>query len=292
MPDMESPEPPGEESPDLRIRVMSRAELDLAVDWAAAEGWNPGLADADCFHAADPQGFLVGLHENAPVASISVVRYGTFGFLGFYIVRAPFRGRGFGFRLWQAGMARLEGCTVGLDGVVAQQASYARSGFVLAHRNIRFGGTMDVETPADPRLTAIGPDLVDRVIAYDRAFFPAARDAFLQCWLRPDRRTGLALVGDGRLCGYGVIRACRTGHKVGPLFADTDADADILIRALASRAADGPVFVDVPEPNRAGIALAERYALKPAFETARMYRGTAPALPLDRIFGITTFELG
>jgi hypothetical protein len=28
------------------------------------------------------------------------------------------------------------------------------------------------------------------------------------------------------------------------------------------------------------------------FETARMYKGSAPVLPLDNIFGVTTFELG
>ena len=42
---------------------MSRQELDLAVDWAAAEGWNPGLHDANCFYAIDPNGFLIGLLE-------------------------------------------------------------------------------------------------------------------------------------------------------------------------------------------------------------------------------------
>jgi hypothetical protein len=30
-------------SPDLEILPMSRAELD---EWAALEGWNPGLGDA------------------------------------------------------------------------------------------------------------------------------------------------------------------------------------------------------------------------------------------------------
>jgi len=28
------------------------------------------------------------------------------------------------------------------------------------------------------------------------------------------------------------------------------------------------------------------------FETARMYRGAAPDLPVDRWFGVTSFELG
>ena len=39
----------------LIVRTMSRDEIDLAVDWAAAEGWNPGLQDADCFYTADPR---------------------------------------------------------------------------------------------------------------------------------------------------------------------------------------------------------------------------------------------
>ena len=52
------------------------------------------------------------------------------------------------------------------------------------------------------------------------------------------------------------------------------------------------MFLDVPEPNQSALGLAARYGLAPAFETARMYRGAAPALPLDLIYGITSFELG
>jgi hypothetical protein len=279
--------------PDLDIRAMTPAELDLAIEWAAEEGWNPGLVDAACFHAADPQGFLMAFCDGEPAASISVVRYeAAFGFLGFYIARPPFRGRGYGLRLWQAGMARLEGRTVGLDGVVAQQANYARSGFVLAHRNIRFGGDVRVEAPSDARLAAVDDDLVPAVLAFDRRFFPAARESFLRCWLRPDRRSALALVENGRVQGYGVIRDGRTGRKIGPLFAAGEGDADVLFRGLASTAGGGLVFLDVPEPNQPALALAARYGLTPAFETARMYRGAAPALPLNRIYGITSFELG
>jgi GNAT superfamily N-acetyltransferase len=279
--------------PDLDIRPMSRAELDLAIEWAAEEGWNPGLADAACFRAADPQGFLMAFRDGEPVGSISVVRYeAAFAFLGFYIVRPPFRGRGYGLRLWQAGTARLEGRTVGLDGVVAQQANYARSGFVLAHRNIRFGGDVRVEAPSDARLVAVDDDLVPAVLAFDRRFFPAARESFLRCWLRPDRRPAMALVENGRVQGYGVIRDARTGRKIGPLFAASEGDADVLFRGLASTAGGGLVFLDVPEPNQSALGLAARYGLTPAFETARMYRGAAPALPLHRIYGITSFELG
>src|SRR4051794_9955160 len=109
-------EPRGD--PRSRIRTMTRSEVDLAIDWAGAEGWNPGLHDADCFHVADPTGFLVGLLDDEPVATISVVKYGdTFGFLGFYIVKPVYRGRGYGIGVWNAGLEYLRGRTVGLDGV-------------------------------------------------------------------------------------------------------------------------------------------------------------------------------
>ena len=212
--------------------------------------------------------------------------------LGFYVVKPELRGRGYGLHLWQAGMARLDNRIVGLDGVIAQQENYKRSGFVLAHRNIRFGGLPGCEQPRDTRIVSISANLVDAVTVYDRPFFPAARDAFLHCWLRPERRAGRALIENGAVRGYGVVRACRQGFKIGPLFADSDEGADLLFRALAAGAKGAEVFLDCPEPNRAATDLAARYGLSPVFETARMYRGRAPDLPLPRIYGITTFELG
>jgi len=280
-------------SDDLTIGVMSRDDLDLAIEWAAAEGWNPGLDDAECFQAADPAGFLAGRLGGEPIVSISVVRYGdTFGFLGFYIARPDQRGRGFGHRVWQAGMDFLGSRTVGLDGVVAQQANYARSGFVLAHRNVRFGGTPQIEAPQSACVQPVGPETVDAVLAYDRPFFPGPRESFLRCWLRPDLRRAFAFVEDGAVRGYGIIRACRSGYKIGPLFADGEREADGLFRALASEAKGDAVYLDLPEPNGAAIALAARYGLSPVFETARMYRGASPDLPLSRTYGISTFELG
>ena len=114
------------------IRTMTRADLDLALNWAAAEGWNPGLSDAAAFQDADPEGFLLAEIDGTPAASISVVRFGgDTAFLGLYICAPEFRGRGTGYALWQAGMDRLAPRSTGLDGVPAQQANYAVSGFAL-----------------------------------------------------------------------------------------------------------------------------------------------------------------
>lgn len=276
---------------DFAVRVMSRADLERTIDWAAAEGWNPGLDDATPFQVADPRGFLVGLLDGEPVASISVVRYpGAFAFLGFYIVRPEHRGRGLGFRLWQAGLHYLEGCTIGLDGVVAQQANYRKSWFEYAYPNYRFGGR--VEPRLDPELLDARELPLDRLLAFDRAMFPAPRDAFLTAWLGMPQSRSLALVEDGELRGLGTIRRCRAGWKVGPLYAPHSMAAERLLRALAVTAGEDELLLDVPGPNAPALAMARRFGLTMRFETARMYRGPTPPLPLQRLFGVTTFELG
>ena len=117
--------------PKINVRRMAENELDLALEWAAAEGWNPGLHDAECFYAADPGGFFLGEFAGGePIGCVSAVAYDEhYGFLGFYIVKPQYRGRGFGLQLWDAAMAYMEGRNVGLDGVVAQQENYRKSGF-------------------------------------------------------------------------------------------------------------------------------------------------------------------
>lgn len=274
------------------IRTMTVEDFDLMLGWAAAEGWNPGRADASCFRSTDPGGFLCGTLDSRPVASISVVRYGaTYGFLGFYIVLPELRGRGYGYRLWQAGLDRLAGRDIGLDGVVAQQANYAREGFVLAHRNMRWGGSA-LSAKAAPGVVDATTLPVARLLAWDAPYFPAPREIFLRSWIAAPGHAARVLLRDGDIAGWGVVRPCRDGHRIGPLVAVDEGAAEEVFAALASLAAPGPVFLDAPECNGMVAALARRHGLAPVFETARMYRGTAPALPLDRIYGITSLELG
>ncbi|MBP5858803.1 GNAT family N-acetyltransferase [Marivibrio halodurans] len=290
------------------MRTASSRDFETAVGWAEREGWNPGLDDLAAFHATDPDGFLMGFEEGEPVSSISVVRYGAdFGFLGFYIVRADRRGAGLGWATWRAGMARLSGRTVGLDGVVAQQANYMTSGFELAGRNIRYGGSLPsaridaVEAGDRCAILPASPSDLNELTAFDSVHFPTPRPAFLESWVlprpaataEPPTRSSLIARRGGAIAGYGTIRRCVTGYKIGPLFAEDEAVARALFSTLTrGRTTGRPVYLDTPSDNPAAVALAERMGLTPVFETARMYRGPDPRLPIERIFGITSFELG
>lgn len=280
---------------NFEISIMGAADMARAADWAAAEGWNPGLADGLAFQAADPAGFLVGRLDGVAVGCLSVVRYGAgFGFLGFYIMMPPARGRGYGIRLWDAGMKHLAGRVVGLDGVPAQQENYRKSGFALAWRNVRYQGVPRAEAEKVAGLTLVDARQLpfDRLAAYDRHFFRNAREAFLSLWIGLPGHVALAALRDGALEGFGVLRPCRDGFRIGPLYAASPEIAAALASGLCARAPDAIVALDVPEPNRNAIALAESLGLAPSFETARMYTGTAPLIDHAGLYGITTFELG
>jgi GNAT superfamily N-acetyltransferase len=278
---------------ELRIRVMRPKEIANAIDWAAAEGWNPGLADAECFRTVDPEGFLIAELDGTPAATISCVNYDDrFAFLGFYIVRGDLRGRGYGLRVWNAAIAHAGARTIGLDGVVAQQDNYRKSGFQLAYSNIRYGGSIGslATPPAD--IVPLTDVPFATVEADDARVFPAPRTAFLRAWITARGHIGRALVRDGKLAAWGVIRPCRRGHKIGPLIADDRAAAEAVLAALVAAAGADELFLDVPSVNRDALALAQSHGLAPAFETARMYTGAIRPLLLERVFGVTTFELG
>ncbi|EHR03987.1 GNAT family N-acetyltransferase [Bradyrhizobium sp. WSM471] len=278
---------------DLQIRNLRPEEIATAVEWAAAEGWNPGLSDAACFAVPDAKGFFVGEIDGEPVATVSCVNYDDrFAFLGFYIVRSDFRDRGHGLRIWNAAIAHAGARVIGLDGVAAQQGNYKKSGFQLAYANVRYGGI--VAAPSRPPGDVVALDTIPFALveADDATVFPAPRSAFLRTWIGTSGHLGRALLRDGKLAAWGVIRPCRTGRKIGPLVADDRAAADAIVQALLAGASGGEIFLDVPAVNREAIALAEKLGLKPVFETARMYTGPIAPLRIDRVFGVTSFELG
>ena len=162
---------------------MTRQELDTAVQWAANEGWNPGLYDADSFYSVDPNGFFMGFLDDKPVSTISAVSYDkNFGFIGFYIVKPEFRGKGFGRKTWKKAMSYLKTQNIGLDGVVAQQENYKRSGFKLAYKNIRYQGNSKKYSINSPVIKAADVSF-EKLCQYDRTCFPCPREKFLRLWI-------------------------------------------------------------------------------------------------------------
>jgi len=280
----------------LALGPMRREEADLAVDWAAAEGWNPGKADIGIAWATDPAAFIALRRGSELAGGGTIFSYdGRFGFMGLFIVRRELRGAGLGARLWHYRLQRLQdrllpGAPIGMDGVFAMVPFYERGGFALAHKDLRFEGI--ARGTIDPDAPLLDPAMFDLVEKYDRAHVPAPRAAFLRSWMFQPGAYALGLMDGDRLLGYGVARPARAGFKLGPVYAERADVAERLIGSLMAKVAGEQVQLDVPEPNDAGMRLAETFGLKEVFGCARMYRGAAPQLPLRRIYGVTSFEFG
>ncbi|MEI9427299.1 GNAT family N-acetyltransferase [Mesorhizobium sp. Cs1299R1N3] len=274
------------------IRMLSPGELADLIDWAAAEGWNPGLDDAAMFQAADPKGFIGAFAGSEMVAGISAVAYGhDFGFVGLYICRPDMRGKGYGKAVWTAGMNRLAGCTIGLDGVEEQRANYESRGFRPVYETIRYSGRPVALIIDTKRSRMVTTQLVPDIMRYDALCFPASRHSFLQRWLQPPHRALAAITPRGT-AGYAVARSCRNGFKIGPLFADDTRTALELLEDLAGACEGGDLNIDVPASKVDFIAALVAAGFSPTFTTTRMYKGAPPRLDANRIFGVTTLELG
>lgn len=274
----------------INHRIATLGEVQMMLDWAAEEGWNPGLGDAAAFYAADPDGFFVGLQDGEPVASISVVNHNSrFAFLGLYIVRPAFRGQGLGFGLWRHALRHAGTRTIGLDGVPEQQANYAASGFVHAGSTTRFTGKCVGK--ADPRIKLAVPEGISELVSLEATQSKQAKPSYLSNWFQSSgARKTMILSHNNQIAGFCTARECREGTKIGPLYAVQGTDAEALIRHVAAFWA-GPLIIDAPTSAVPLIAVLQKLGFTPGFQTARMYRGPIEA-GTSTLFAVTSLELG
>ena len=276
------------------VRKMVADEIDYAIEWADKEGWNPGKYDGDCFYNADPDGYFVGVVDGKIVSMISAIKYGTnYGFIGFYIVDETCRGKGYGILTWNAAIHYLQGRLIGLDGVPEQVHNYKKSGFILDHRNITYK-TQSRKVEYDTKgIVEVDINDFHRIKNYDLKFFPEPRDTFLKCWISQKDSKSLAYVEDNEIKAFGKIRKCKKAYKIGPLFSNDPKKAESLFSALQNSIPEGSDFtIDIPEPNLHAMKIAKKFNMEYAFESARMYMNGKPDIDLDKIYGITSYELG
>lgn len=297
------------------ISPMSRDEAEVLVGWAAAEGWNPGLADLEVAWSFDPQGFIAlrytaSGHATELVGGGAILSYGgECGFMGLFIMRPDHRGQGLGRVLWHERLRRLQarlrpGAYIAMDGVLNMAPFYAAGGFVQHYHDLRFHG------PADATALAVPSGVVSvplasvpfaEVDAYDREVFGRARSGFLRRWLAVNGGHGVAVFAEGAaasgrtagaLRGYAFLRPCLKGYKFGPVFADDAPTARALLRDLMARVPGETVALDVPEPNGEAMAIAAELGWASPFSCAKMFLGGSPPETTARVYGVTSFEFG
>ena len=289
---------------DSTIRPLTAEEVDQLVVWAGHEGWNPGQGDAALFWNADPQGYLGVEVADQFVGGGAIIRHNSsYGFMGLFIVQPEFRGQGLGTKLWHQRRDHLcerlsaDG-TIGLDGVDAMVPFYAKGGFEPFTRHRRFM-LRSYESPANNDITENNFTYCDlrevpleQIEMLDQQCFPGPREAYLQPWIHQQGHHSLGIIKGGYLQSMGVMRPCQSGWKIGPLFAESPELAEALFQKLLSIAGPEEIYLDVPDNNPEALKLCQRHNMEEVFGCVRMYLGPPPELAHEKIFGITTLEIG
>ena len=120
---------------------------------------------------------------------------------------------------------------VGGDGVLERIKDYETQGFKAYYKNRRYRGLGSGRT-CSQGLCDIREIDFEQLASYDDEIFPAERHRFLECWISRPKTKGYAVLEAGKLSGYGVVRPCCKGYKIGPLFADDHLIAEKIFSAL------------------------------------------------------------
>ncbi|MBT3369734.1 MAG: GNAT family N-acetyltransferase [Rhodospirillaceae bacterium] len=270
---------------------LAVAEVDEAVALNVEAGWNQNAAD---WQLMLEMGEGTGVRERELVASSMLLPHGDrFAWIAMILVTARWQRKGLASQLMHRCIARAEelNLVAGLDATEAGRKVYLPLGFEDIYALTRWQAEdikLGLPDGVRPMLVA---DL-DAVAAWDARIFGAARPGLLthlhgRC---PER--AFVLQRDGALQGFVLARDGRQATQIGPLSAESEADAQALLQAaLADHG--GPVFLDAADhhKNLARWLAAAGFSKQRGY--MRMLLGTET--PIDdpaRVFLIAGPELG
>ena len=282
---------------DLHFQKLDLEGVKTLVKWAEEEGWNPGPHDADVYFATDPDGYYGYFVDRELIAGGAIVSYNNeFGFMGLFIVKPEYRDNGIGRKIWYQRRDTLlkrlnEGASIGMDGVIAMQPFYNKGGFEIAFRDERYE-RIGTEFDTDKNISPISENDFESILEYDKQCFGFSRPQFMKPWLKLPGNKTFKYVEDGKVKGFAIVRKAVKGHKVCPLFADNEFIADELYKACLNSVIGEPLYLDIPVTNPKAVELIKKYNATYVFECARMYYGNPPEVEFNKVFGLTTFEIG
>lgn len=299
------------------VRQLQTAEEVGAIICArsAALGSRPGALDHFSFFAADPTGFFVGELDGKVISSVSAVKYShEYAFFGHYIVDTLYRRKGYGLATYKAALISLpKRCNFAGDVVQHRVKLYeSHYGYKSAWRNQRVSVVSSnassilsaLKNTPGIKIEPVSMSEFDDLLAYDTSIHVHPRSAFLKRWLfSPNCYSYAAKNANGYVVGYAVVRTARRkedGWKIGPLFADNSQIARMLYKAVCNivtgRDPTGKITIDVPfgdVPNPDAHRIIEELSASVEGASMRMYSNSIPSnIPLHKVFGVTTLELG
>ncbi|KAJ7388261.1 hypothetical protein OS493_038910 [Desmophyllum pertusum] len=270
---------------EFNIRLITTEEEyeSVVINAMVKEGWRPGFV------------FLAKYVEN-------------YGHIGCYLVRKEYRGKGYGLKIFNAALANVKPSrSIGLYAVQDKEQMYQRSGF-HSHFN---GGRLVFHLPTavvcfseSLEQSSVKVKCIDQVdqkalFMYDSSVFGFERHPFLSKWLCvTGSRAHAAINKEGAIVGYVVARPTfvkEDGYRIGPLFADSESIAEMLLKALFEELLQQekpPPAVIIDTPTERATKLAEKLQGKSSFGLVYMVTKELPEACFNKWFGVTAPEIG
>ena len=271
--------------PFARSHLEGALKLSQEMSWPyRIEDWNVALQLGHGF-VLERAGTVIGTAAWWPYGE-------THASAGMIIVAKAVQGRGYGARLMDALLGSARPRTIALNSTAEGITLYRRRGFVPTgvihqHQGIP---TATHETPRSGLLRPMAASEFEAIALLDRAATGLERRQMLNRLF--DSGDGYVLLRDGIICGYAISRLFGRGHVVGPVVAESPADARALIAFAIVRL--GPVFVriDTPACSQLGEWL-ESIGLQQVSDATTMVLGRpAPWTGPARLFALANQSFG
>jgi len=286
-----------------KVSLMKPSDFNEINQWCINEGWNLGLDDSVTFYKIDPKGHYL-LKNDEAIASLSLLKHSaTFFTLGPFIVNKKYRHQGAGEALWKFAMDRMSeqhpDALIVLYAVSAQVNRYKKSGFMPIVENQRWiiNSKATFQSSPSSNCRPLTAELIRAACLYDQAHYFTSRELIFTEILRKPEANGLVFVDDNTIKGYGIIRRCIRGFRIGALVADRRDIAQQLISGLLNFCNQEPVFIDVPDCNPQGTACMNLFnaVRKPQEDTMTMIKGSPLSNPIkkwEKHYGLFSLEIG
>jgi hypothetical protein len=221
--------------------------------------------------------------------------YGSFTWISMVLVNPAARGRGVGTLLLQRGLSLVDHrATARLDATPAGEPIYRGLGFVAEYRLARLfldAGPRGASrlSGARPLTRADWPALLEK----DIHAFGVSRAGLLDRLAADAPEYAWAAERDGQLNGYLLGRHGAVREHLGPLVADNDDTAWLLLDACLAAHPDREFIIDVPDDQLSWRARLGQLGFAIERPFLRMHRGplTAAGQP-SQVFAITGAEFG
>ena len=291
----------------LSIRPMSEDDIDFVTEISRKEGFVPGVGDLGIYQNTDKQGLWVGWLDHKPIGCIAGIRYNqNYGFLGLFLVKDEYRGRGFGLQLWKKALDHLKDLPcIGLEAAPERIVDYSKWGFTVSSKTTRWqwlgnGKILEenfINDDLDDFSFVEGSSIpTNAVEKFDEKREATPRPHFLSSWLNHPAGKVIAVVDKEGVChGFGRIRPCLLqsgdGWRIGPLMADSPKLLKILLKKLID-SHPGLIIIDSPGLNKTASKLFKDLGFTSESETFRMYKGSLPPVSMNDVYGLACLELG